>query len=130
MDMSGFCLGVAFTLVAAAVPAEHFTLAWTHSVEKIRWEEDYAVREGWLVLEAARVKGSGAGMEPGEGAVWRDGWWHYRPQGAPLEKLTLANSRYGGDYELCWDGRCVALARLLPHSATAVELFPCRKKKS
>ena len=51
----------------AFVATDHFTLAWTHSIEKVRWEEDYAVRFdavlGQPVLHAvqARVRGSGAG---------------------------------------------------------------------
>ena len=36
-----------------------FTLAWTHSIEKIRWEEDYRVTPSGLLLGEARVKGSG-----------------------------------------------------------------------
>jgi hypothetical protein len=36
--MSGFCLGVAFSVIHALIPATSLTLAWTHSVEKIRWE--------------------------------------------------------------------------------------------
>ena len=53
------------------IPAQQVTLAWTHSIEKQRWEEDYAVQPGATaeappVLQAlaARVRGSAAGMEP------------------------------------------------------------------
>ncbi len=38
--MSGFCLGAAFSVIEAAIPTDALTLAWTHSVEKTRWEED------------------------------------------------------------------------------------------
>ncbi len=62
--MSGFCLGVAFSAIQAMIPVTSITLAWTHSVEHIRWEEDYAIRAGKLVITAARVQGNGAGMEP------------------------------------------------------------------
>lgn len=124
-----FCLGVAFASVLAVIPAERVTLAWEHSVEKIRWEEDYVTRAGQLELMEARVKGSGAGMEVPEGAVLRDGWWHYRPAGGKLpEKVTLTRSSYTKDYELCWEDRCRTLTTLLgppPREGTTVELFVC-----
>jgi hypothetical protein len=48
--MSGVAaLGVCFALAGLPslpplfVPVTEFTLAWTHSIEKVRWEEDYAV---------------------------------------------------------------------------------------
>ncbi|MBN9403014.1 MAG: DUF1850 domain-containing protein, partial [Burkholderiales bacterium] len=43
-------LGICLTLAAAPrvpprfVPVQAFTLAWAHSIGKIRWEEDYTVR--------------------------------------------------------------------------------------
>jgi hypothetical protein len=124
-----FCLGVTFASVLAVIPAQQVTLAWEHSVEKIRWEEDYSVRAGRLELMEARVKGSGAGMEMPEGAVLRDGWWHYRPVGKLPEKVTLTRSSYVKDYELCWEQRCRALAEILGPSVRegeTVELFACR----
>jgi hypothetical protein len=85
-----------------------FTLAWTHSVEKTRWEEDYRVAGAALVLEAARIRGTGAGMEPPADAVLRDGVWHYRPNQA-MPRLVLANSPFGGSYEICVYGKCQTL---------------------
>ncbi|MEZ5450817.1 MAG: DUF1850 domain-containing protein [Thiolinea sp.] len=35
--------------------------------------------EQGLQLLQARVKGSGAGMEPGDDAVLKDGWWVWQP---------------------------------------------------
>jgi len=61
--VSGVCLIVA-GVVAAALPTEEFTLAWTHSVEKTRWEETYRVDGDRLALIEARIQGMGAGMEP------------------------------------------------------------------
>ena len=58
--MLGLCLGLAGTLWAQ-VPTEQFTLAWNHSIEKIRWEEDYQVTTQGLRLTEARVKGTGGG---------------------------------------------------------------------
>lgn len=123
-----FCLGVAFASVLAVIPAERVTLAWEHSVEKVRWEEDYVARVGRLKLMEARVKGSGAGMEVPEGAVLRNGWWHYRPVGKLLDKVVLTRSSYVKDYELCWASACRTLTKLLgpsPKEGTTVELFVC-----
>ena len=70
--MIGLCMGLAGA-VWAQLPVAEFTLAWDHSVEKVRWEEDYRVTAAGLLLGEARVRGSGAGMEPPANAVLRDG---------------------------------------------------------
>jgi hypothetical protein len=121
------CLGLAGS-VWATLPGEPFTLAWRHSVEKIRWEEDYRVTSAGLRLDEARVRGSGAGMEIPEGAVLRDGAWHYRRDLPPLQPLRLGRTPEAGDYQLCRDGRCRDLAHWLgPPRADrpAVELWSC-----
>jgi hypothetical protein len=125
--MIGLCLSVASVLVAT-VPTERFTLAWTHSVEKVRWEEDYAINGRHFELVAARVRGSGAGMEVPEGARFRDGAWEYRPRTGPLARLRLAHSGAAGDYTLCWAQGCQPLARLTGRDVrepVMVELAPC-----
>ena len=127
-----FCLGVAFASVLAVIPVERVTLAWEHSVEKIRWEEDYVARAGRLELMEARVKGSGAGMEVPPGAVLRDGWWHYKPTAYVFEKITLTRSTYTGDYQLCWAGACRTLTELLgprPREGVTIDLFVCREQR-
>jgi hypothetical protein len=129
--MTGFCLGVAFAVVYSTIPAETLTLSWTHSVEKTRWEEDYIIRDGRLVLVAARVQGSGAGMEPGHRGVRRGDWWEYRPDIAPQSKITLANSAFTDDYRLCAPGDCRTLASWLSDKVAPgkpVDLFPCPTK--
>jgi hypothetical protein len=84
-----------------------FTLGWTHSVEHQRWEEDWRVTPAGLELVEARVKGSGSGMEPPEGARLEGGWWVWRPEGAPVGELVLAASgATGGGWTLCAGGRC------------------------
>lgn len=126
--MSGFCLGIAFSAIQAVIPAETLTLAWTHSVEKVRWEEDYRTEQGRLVLVEARVKGMGAGMEPAPDAVLRDGWWRWRPDRDPMRKISLARSVDAGDYTLCWNGRCETLAGLVgppSEGVSSIDLFPC-----
>lgn len=105
-----------------------FTLAWTHSVEHVAWEEDYRVVGDGLALVEARVRGSGAGMEPPEGAVLRDGAWRYRPDLPPLPALNLARSDATADWRLCTaaDG-CRPLRELIgPAAGTAARIAPCR----
>ena len=123
--LSRFCLGIAFSAIQAVIPAETLTLAWTHSVEKVRWEEDYRIEEGRLVLVEARIKGMGAGMEPTPDAVLRDGWWRFRPDRDPARKISLARSADLDDYTLCWNGRCETLAGPPPEGGSFIDLFPC-----
>ncbi len=49
-------------------------------------------------------------MEPPDGAVLRDGAWHYRPPLPPLAPLRLARTPEAGDYELCFGGGCQLMA--------------------
>lgn len=128
----GICLSLAALHGGAVVfvPAEHFTLAWTHSIEKLRWEEDYRVHQGSpgeLRLEAgeARIQGSAAGMEPPEDARWRDGWFVYQPATRSPQALRLTRSAFTADYDLCIDGHCRSLGRLLPSDGGVTLLRPC-----
>lgn len=114
--LPGLCLATA--LASAFVPGQQFTLAWVHSIEKVRWEEDYRVDVGpgrtggdvarspsqvraRLVATEARVRGSAAGMEPPPGAVLRGGWFAYPPQDRYPQQLRLSRSEFVPDYELC-----------------------------
>ena len=109
--------------VSAVLAINSFTLAWMHSIERVRWEEDWRVDAGQLQIVAARIKGSGAGMEPPDDAVLQGGAWHYRPRVAAMDRLTLTHSPYTTGYELCTDGACRMLADYLPgidDSATIV----------
>lgn len=113
--------------LAATLAVETFTLAWTHSIEKIRWEEDWRIEGSTLVLEEARVRGTGAGMEPPAGAVLEKGVWRYRPRVAPLPRLLLAHSPYVAPYEICGDNHCRRVDALipgLPETATLL-MRPC-----
>jgi hypothetical protein len=107
------------------VPAAQFTLAWEHTVEKVAWEEDYVVAGAWLQLSAARVRGSGAGMEPPNDAVLRDGVWHYRPALHRFRSIALAHSTFGTDYRLCIDGNCRPLSDLIAPELGVTTLAPC-----
>ncbi|MBF0166743.1 MAG: DUF1850 domain-containing protein [Alphaproteobacteria bacterium] len=93
-----------------------YTLVWTHSVEKIEWQEDWRAEGGKLILVEARVQGSGAGMEPGEGAVLKDGVWRWQPRQAMLERVVLTQSPYVTGYLLCSQGDCRPLGQLAPEA--------------
>jgi len=127
--MSALCIAAAG--LAFSLPLQSFTLAWTHSIEKIRWEEDYRIVQydggARLQLTEARIRGNGAGMEIPDGAVLRNGVWHYVPALAPLPELQLARSHYVADYQLCWDGICHALGDIAgtPDAAPLVVFRAC-----
>ena len=127
----GVCLALAAQPAAAPVfvPAERFTLAWTHSIEKVRWEEDYevALRGGApaLLAVAARVRGSGAGMEPPPGAVLRDGWYEFVPAQRVHGELALTRSPYTADYDFCTASGCRPLSALLPSDGGVTRLAAC-----
>ncbi|MCL1115604.1 DUF1850 domain-containing protein [Shewanella basaltis] len=98
--MLGLCLGVAGS-IWAQMPAEQITLSWTHTIEKIRWAEDYRILPNGFILEQARVKGSGAGMEIPADAVLKNGSWQYQPKLPVLPMLKLGRTPEAGDYRLC-----------------------------
>lgn len=132
-------LGVCLTLAAAPdapphfVPVQAFTIAWTHSIEKIRWEEDYTVgvdaqSTPKLIPGKARILGSGAGMEPPPDAVLHDdGWYEYQPHTAPLDILRMARSPYTADYDWCVKGQCEPMSRIMPSDGGFTLMRPCRQ---
>ncbi len=119
------CVAAGGLVVTLAI--ESFTLVWTHSIEKILWEEDWRVAGAQLLLTEARVRGSGAGMEPPAGSTLRDGVWHYDPHVAPLDVLRLTQSRFAAAYELCDRARCMPLTRAAPRAGDGdvIELRAC-----
>ncbi|HET7404263.1 MAG TPA: DUF1850 domain-containing protein [Usitatibacter sp.] len=121
--MNVLCIATAAAVVKLA--AASFTLAWDHSIEKVRWEEDYRVDGGRLELVEARVKGSAAGMEPPADAVLSGGWWHYRPRERWHAELRLTRSPYARDYEVCIDGSCRSLAEIAPERDGVTRVYPC-----
>lgn len=135
----GICLALA-SLPANApqvfVETEAFTLAWTHSIEKVRWEEDYAVQwdrtagaQAWpeLRLTRARIKGSAAGMEPPEDARLENGWYVYHPSTPSPEGLRLTRSVHTADYDICFSGQCHPMGDFLPSDGDITWLRPCSK---
>jgi hypothetical protein len=133
MALIGICLALAASSAAPVfVPTTHFTLAWTHSIEKVRWEEDYGVVQApapdakpALQALAARVRGSAAGMEPPDDARLVNGWYTYTPQMRQPPELRLTRSEFTADYELCLPGRCLPLSAWLPSDGGVTQLTAC-----
>lgn len=120
---------------ARFVPVTHFTLAWTHSIEKLRWEEDYRIVADArgaprLVLERARIRGSGAGMEPPPDAILKNGWYQYVPAEQPDGPLRLTRSVYTADFDWCVRGRCRPMGVLLPSDGDVTLLWACERARS
>ena len=107
MSLCLLSAGVAKTLTLAA-----FTLAWTHSVEKTDWQEDWRITPRGLELVQARVKGSGAGMEPPPEARLVDGWFEWQPKRAAVPQLVLGNSGAAGEWRICAEGHCRTLSEI------------------
>lgn len=127
-------LCVASGTLLAVLPFSAFTLAWTHSIEKTRWEEDWQIQGRQLVLVAARIRGTGAGIEIPSDATLRGGVWHYPPELPPQSELLLRHSPYVAGYELCSAGQCRPLADLIPGmnentGDAIIELRPCPKRR-
>ncbi|MFZ1344360.1 DUF1850 domain-containing protein [Thiothrix eikelboomii] len=106
--------------------ATSFNLSWTHSVEKVTWQEDWQVTAAGLSLLTARVKGSGAGMEPGEGAILRQGWWEWQPKLAPQQELVLAASgATSSGWRLCIEDGFAYCLDLAQEPTEAIKLWSC-----
>lgn len=111
------CLASAGVVKALSIAA--FTLVWTHSIEKTDWQEDWRISPKGLELVQARVKGSGAGMEPPPDARLVDGWFQWRPARAPMPRVLLGNSGAAGEWRLCTDGQCRTLSEIFGHPVGA-----------
>lgn len=117
------CLATGAGIIRLAVAG--FTLAWTHSVERTRWEEDWIVARDGLSLVEARVQGSGAGMEPGEGAWFDRGFWRWRPTLPVQPALVLRRSDAVPEgWTFCAAGACRRIADDA-ETADTVTLSPC-----
>ncbi|MER9937082.1 DUF1850 domain-containing protein [Mesorhizobium sp. M0088] len=115
------CILAAGKTVTLSVAA--FTLSWTHSVERTRWQEDWKVTPSGLQLIEARIKGSGAGMEPPEDAVLKNGWWIYAPGVGPQRRVVLAASGTTGEgWMLCSVQGCRELGKA---AGDTIALEPC-----
>lgn len=117
------CLLAASVVVPLGVPA--ITLRWSHSVEKIVWEEDWADTPAGLTITASRVRGSGAGMEPALDAHWVNGAWTWVPRLAPLREVVLRRSGATADWSVCLQGACQPMSVFVGPEADPVTLTSC-----
>ena len=115
------CLIVAGKAMMLAVPL--FSLGWTHSVEKVEWQERWRIESGTLVLEEARIRGSGAGMEPPPEARRVDGWYVWQPVRRETRLTLAASGATGAGWQLCSAGTCHVLGA---EAGAPVVLEPCR----
>lgn len=124
------CLATA--ALAVSLATNGFTLSWTHSVEKTEWRERWRIEQNELVLEEARIRGSGAGMEPPDGSVLEGGWWVYAPAlRVPTLRLAVSGAT-GAGWQLCTAAGCrdlevwLSLAGRLPERIVLHTGQPCR----
>lgn len=120
------CLAAGPVIASLMSPA--ITLAWTHSVERIGWEEDWRGTPAGLELVEARVRGSGAGMDPPPEARLANGAWAWRPQLAPLAEVVMRRSGATADWRVCVEGRCRSMDAYVPAEADPVILKECPGK--
>src|SRR5690554_83123 len=129
----GVCLSLASMpyVPALFLPVQAFTLAWEHSIEHVRWEEDYKIEAlnkepgAQLIAVAARIKGSGAGMEPPDNAKLHNGWYEYPPTNSKPAILRLMRSEYTPDYEWCSQGGSQPLSALMPADGDITLVYAC-----
>lgn len=122
------CVAAAGITLRLAVSA--FTLAWSHTVEHLPWQEDWRVDGDRLVLEDMRVKGSGAGIDPPPLSRLVDGWYVWRPADETRARIVLRRAADPdgviGDWQFCAAGEpCHALGDLVGPDADPVTLYPC-----
>jgi hypothetical protein len=115
--------------VVKALSIAAFTLVWTHSIEKTDWQEDWRVTPKGLELVQARVKGSGAGMEPPPDARLVGGWFQWQPARPPMPELLLGNSGAAGEWRLCEARHCRTLSEIFGHpvGANVTALRACER---
>jgi len=111
--------------VIAPLMAGAITLAWTHSVEKITWEEDWRAGPAGIEMVEARVRGSGAGMEPPPDAEFVNGAWSWRPRIPAQKEVWLRRSGATSDWRVCREGDCRPMEFYVPSSADPVALTVC-----
>ncbi|MGE3246116.1 MAG: DUF1850 domain-containing protein [Beijerinckiaceae bacterium] len=111
----------------AKVSALAFTLAWTHSVEKTRWEEDWRVTPAGLEIVEARIEGSGAGMDPPDNARFDGKFWRWKPPLKPLPEVLLRRSEaVPQGWTFCAAGSCRQIATAA-EKGDYVRLSVCEK---
>jgi hypothetical protein len=130
VEVQAGMIGLCFALVAGSatgsvqLPDDRFTLTWMHSIEKIAWQEDWQVTPAGLVGREARIKGSGAGMEPPDFARLEKGWYRWKMPPETKKQLILARSDFVADHQICVNGSCRPLSSFVGGTGPVI-LEPC-----
>lgn len=111
--------------LVVALGSSELTLSWRHSVQKTLWEEVWREIPAGLVIDEARIEGSGAGMDPPDGALLRDGFWRWRPALPPQRDVVMRRSGATADWQVCIAGRCRTMSDLVPAEADPITLTVC-----
>ncbi|WP_291551449.1 DUF1850 domain-containing protein [Bosea sp. (in: a-proteobacteria)] len=101
-------------------------MSWRHSVQKTLWQETWRETPDGLALTEARIEGSGAGMDPPDGAKLIDGFWRWHPDLPALREVVMRRSGATADWQICIRDTCRALGSYLPAEADPVKLAICR----
>ena len=108
--------------LAVGIAVSDFSLSWTHTIEKTEWQENWRIADGRLLLVAARVQGSGAGMEPPPEARREGNFYVWTLSLPPQAQVILRRAPEAGDWRLCAAGRCAPLGDWLGGDADPVTL--------
>ncbi len=111
--------------IVVALGSGEVTLRWRHSVQKTLWEEVWCETPGGLVMAEARIEGSGAGMDPPEGARLSNGFWRWTPKLPPQREIVMRRSGATADWQVCVIGQCRSMSDHLPVEADPVTLKAC-----
>lgn len=126
MSLALLCLAAG--AYSAAVEAPRFTISWEHSIEHVEWRETWAVQNAALVPIEARIKGTGAGMEPPPDARREGGWYVYVPHLSPQTRISYPDSGFAKPLQLCvGDAPCRPIRSFLPPETPAdavIDVFP------
>lgn len=117
------CLAAGALVVALG--ADEITLGWRHSVQKTLWEEVWRETPDGLRLVEARIEGSGAGMDPPDGATLRGGFWRWTPALPVLTEVVMRRSGATADWTICIGAACRPMGNYLPEEADPVVLRRC-----
>jgi hypothetical protein len=120
------CIALALSSTVLLKLPSPLTLAFEHSVDKTRIEEDYQRNGDALVLTEVRTRGPAAGIEPPAHARLAGGWWRYRPELGPLPRSLFANTLQPSGYEICLGGHCTRLSDRIGDEQRLLEMAPCR----
>jgi hypothetical protein len=117
------CLATGALVVALG--SDEIVLAWRHSVQKTRWEEVWRATPSGVALVEARIEGSGAGMDPPDGARLENGFWRWTPTLQPQREIVMRRSGATADWQVCVGAACRPMGDYLPAEADPVTLKRC-----